>query len=273
MKHIAETQCAHAKSFGAKEALVAMIGFILIQAVIIGVIFVLWGFYVGLHAGLVAAQKHVPVNTILPQMMMTVENPGLGFRVGAGVIAYVLAALMVTWYVRCHAGDRLRSGDLSGLAWGPATSGWAYGWAVLLGLLLLLFVVFLLSVVPPTHLTVQQQGIFAGFDRPGWTRWVIILMAAVVAPVVEEFIFRGAGFAGLVGRVGPLGAGMIVTFIFMFAHAVSKMHYPLGFLFVALLSAGTLWLRIHYRSIWPGITMHALYNFCLIAAVGATHFL
>ena len=103
-----------------------------------------------------------------------------------------------------------------------------------------------------------------------WTEWfdpdlvwgsgpmflVSLTEYVVLAPVLEEFTFRGLLFATLRRRVGPWWAGAISSALFAAAHGYGV----IGFL--SVLWSGLLWAWAYEKSgsLLPGILAHALNN-------------
>lgn len=58
-------------------------------------------------------------------------------------------------------------------------------------------------------------------------------------------------------------SAIFVSLLFILAHIPSKIeqfHYPPALIIIALLAAALIFLRIRYRSLWPGILLHMLWN-------------
>ncbi|MEC9372363.1 MAG: type II CAAX endopeptidase family protein, partial [Planctomycetota bacterium] len=89
------------------------------------------------------------------------------------------------------------------------------------------------------------------------------LLAAVWAPVVEETLFRGAFYHHLRGRLAPIGAALLVAFVFAIIHPQGLIAVP------ALMSLAIVFAAIReWRgSVIAAITAHAIHNFCLISAL------
>jgi CAAX protease family protein len=94
----------------------------------------------------------------------------------------------------------------------------------------------------------------------GFPRVLFVLCTVFVAPPLEEFVFRGMAFAAVARSFGTLAAIIITTAVFVFMHCADKIHYWPGFVMVACLGLAACWLRLHYRSLWPGIFLHCSYN-------------
>ncbi len=85
--------------------------------------------------------------------------------------------------------------------------------------------------------------------------WLLIVMAVIVAPFVEELFFRGFVFAGFCRRYGWRKAALISSALFAVGHLQPFAIFPLfllGFVFAYLYKRS--------NSIWPGILMHFLVN-------------
>jgi membrane protease YdiL (CAAX protease family) len=87
------------------------------------------------------------------------------------------------------------------------------------------------------------------------------VIAALLFPIVEELIFRGAGFA-LFARFGRLTAVVATGVLFALAHGLIN---ALPVLIVFGLGLG--WLRERTQSVVPCIAAHALFNALALAAV------
>ena len=103
-----------------------------------------------------------------------------------------------------------------------------------------------------------------GWPRHGWA-----LLALVVAPVVEEFLFRGIVFAGL-ARSWPVPfASLVTTILFVLGHGFSLHPYWPAILAITAFAVAALRARIVTKSLAPCISMHAAYNLGMVVAVYA----
>ncbi len=106
----------------------------------------------------------------------------------------------------------------------------------------------------------QQKNIFneLGVTQHGLAIALVGVLVCLVAPVAEEFFFRGFGYGVLAPRLGVLGAALVVGLVFGAVHLSStpvKLLPELAFLGFALCL-----LRARTRSILPGIGVHATNN-------------
>jgi membrane protease YdiL (CAAX protease family) len=127
-------------------------------------------------------------------------------------------------------------------------------------------------VLAATHQTNHVQTGFEHFDvqskTPGVTALVIaltVLTAVVVAPLVEEIVFRGLLFGALATRTGVLAGAFIVAVLFGAVHG-DLVLFPtlaaLGFISALAYAAS--------GNLWTSVTLHALNNAVGVAALIAT---
>jgi membrane protease YdiL (CAAX protease family) len=106
------------------------------------------------------------------------------------------------------------------------------------------------GLVPP-HWEPSHAGAYAA-------NAVVVIL---VAPVVEELVFRGMGYSLLVVH-GRRLAIVVVAIAFGLAHGLIDA-LPL----LVLLGAGLAWLRSKTDSVYPGMATHALFNGIAVLSV------
>lgn len=96
---------------------------------------------------------------------------------------------------------------------------------------------------------------FLSTDTPTGTLIAVGLIVVLLAPMGEEYLFRGLLFPVLRSRLGPHSSAVLCGLLFASVH--SK---PSGFLAITLL--GYLLCRLYeqYRNIWIPIGLHSLFN-------------
>lgn len=112
---------------------------------------------------------------------------------------------------------------------------------------------------PPTRWNSDLTSVF-GPNAAGFA--LSVLLVVVIAPVVEELVFRGVLQRAFEARWGPriaiaLGAGLFGAY-----HFTAWLFVPT---FVLGLAAG--WLADARESLWPAIALHALYNLVAVAVL------
>lgn len=135
--------------------------------------------------------------------------------------------------------------------------GRALPWLAVLGVLVVVLqlsiaaLVFSLKLVevPPT-----PQFITDYLARPwGWT--VLVAVAVLLAPVVEEFFFRGKIQGRLERRLGPAWAIAVTAAVFALAH------FQLAGLANRFVGGVVLGFAVYAtRSIWAGVLLHMAWN-------------
>ena len=102
----------------------------------------------------------------------------------------------------------------------------------------------------PTHWEPAHAGAFAAN----------CVLFVVVAPLVEELTFRGAG-QSLLGFLGRTPSILLVGIAFGLAHGLVE-----ALLVLIPFGAGLAWLRDRTTSVFPGMLVHALFNGVALAA-------
>ncbi len=158
-----------------------------------------------------------------------------------------------------------------GLSWRdlglrPASAGWFVG-AALLGLAtlpLVGLVNYLSQTLAGGAARNPQLDILAPIAM-SWRGLIgLLLMAGVVAPIVEEIVFRGLLFGWLRPRWGIAVAAAASALGFAAAHGI-----PL--LIPALFLQGVIFALVYERSgsLWPPIIMHGVFNAVMSLALFA----
>jgi uncharacterized protein len=137
------------------------------------------------------------------------------------------------------------------------------GWRWLLAALPFIFLAFLLesitgllsqSLFPqtPANQCVDIRNAYEG------ALWMAIIGVAIVAPLVEEIVFRGMVFGWLRGRLPLISAVVISAALFSLEH-ISFLQVTL---FLPIFSTGVVLaiLYHHARSIWPTVLVHGTFN-------------
>ena len=135
------------------------------------------------------------------------------------------------------------------------------------GVLLLVGVYIAIALIDPLLHGAREQGLTPDRWEPSHAGAYAanFVAVAVVAPIVEELMFRGLGFS-LLERFGMWPAILIVGLTFAAAHGLFE-----AFPELALFGCALAWLRAKTKSVYPGMLLHATFNsIALIAAVAAS---
>ncbi len=118
-------------------------------------------------------------------------------------------------------------------------------------------VVALIISVAVSQLGIEPEGMKQAMEiarEPAMFAGSLFVMA-VLAPMVEEAVFRGLLYGWVAGRWGTLAAWLVSSILFAAAH-VELAHvilvFPLGLWFG--------WLRRRTDSLWPSLVAHMINN-------------
>lgn len=90
---------------------------------------------------------------------------------------------------------------------------------------------------------------------------LLVVLVAVVTPVWEEVLFRGALLAGFRSRFGPVLSVVLTAVVFALVHGFPP---TMPYLFVIGLSLG--WVRLFHDNLWASVALHAANN-AIVTAV------
>jgi membrane protease YdiL (CAAX protease family) len=91
------------------------------------------------------------------------------------------------------------------------------------------------------------------------------VVIAIMAPIVEELMFRGLGYS-LLAPFGVLPAILIVGVTFALAHGLLN-----AFPALAVFGCALAWLRMKTSSVYPGMIVHGTFNAVALVAAAAIH--
>lgn len=179
------------------------------------------------------------------------------------IVGVPLGVLVVVLQTRYWARSLLRDGSARGIGWTRSTTPAGLPVAATAGLVLAALVSLVMAWMPPNPETLDgplaelaQGALFA--------RLVLVALAVLVAPVIEEFLFRGAMFAAIARSWGIVASVSLTTLAFVAIHLPDKLHYWPGLAAVALLALTNCALRLRHRSLAPAIACHFVYNLGLL---------
>ncbi len=190
----------------------------------------------------------------------TVSGTGAALLMLGTYVLYMGAATAMAWR---QAAKRSRPARLLGLRLRPA------GGLVLPAVRTYAWLVFLLTPLGlyASHHYLASTSVFLRAYDPPAAFVVYFLLICVVAPVLEEIVFRGFLYGGLRQLFAPGGAAALSAIAFTGAHLPTP---GVGAVLVVVLGFALALLYERTRSIVPGILLHALHNtliFALMVAV------
>ncbi len=108
---------------------------------------------------------------------------------------------------------------------------------------------FIASFFPADEISLQvlEQSM-----QPGWDAFITI---CVIAPLIEEMLFRGIILRGFLACYSSHTAILLSAILFALAH-LNIYQIPVAF----ILGVFSAWLFVRTQSLWPSIIAHAIYN-------------
>jgi len=91
---------------------------------------------------------------------------------------------------------------------------------------------------------------------------IYAVLVCIIAPIVEEIIFRGYVYAGIRRFLRPPQAMLLGGLIFWVVH-----FSPAALLVITLIGITLCYLSEHTRSLLPGMVAHGLHNAIVLAAL------
>jgi uncharacterized protein len=176
---------------------------------------------------------------VLLLLVITAQAVGL-----AGVLGYLAARRRLSWRLL---GARRPT-------WAHAGLGVAFGVGGFIGVNLL--IAGLLQVFGPVD--PPEQQLLSDVTAGGVTTLLAVIAAVVMAPLVEEVVFRGVLFQGMKRRVGLWPAAVVSSLLFAVVHVeVQQPIYSSGFVLLGILFA---WTLHRFGSLVVPLVAHATFN-------------
>jgi membrane protease YdiL (CAAX protease family) len=94
---------------------------------------------------------------------------------------------------------------------------------------------------------------------------IIFTFFALIAPFVEEIVFRGYIYKGLENCIGSIWAGIVVTIIFILTHGPQLAFSVILLSLISIVSVVLIYIRIKTDNLTNCIIVHLIYNFILVA--------
>jgi uncharacterized protein len=176
---------------------------------------------------------------VLLLLVITAQAVGL-----AGVLGYLAARRRLSWRLL---GARRPT-------WLHAGLGVVFGVGGFIGVNLL--IAGLLQVFGPVD--PPEQQLLSDVTAGGVTTLLAVIAAVVMAPLVEEVVFRGVLFQGMKRRVGLWPAAVVSSLLFAVVHVeVQQPIYSSGFVLLGILFA---WTMHRFGSLVVPLVAHATFN-------------
>jgi membrane protease YdiL (CAAX protease family) len=148
----------------------------------------------------------------------------------------------------------------------PNGAAWVLGrWRTLVAALVIGLIVgacarFLYVLKP--HATYNDLGPLTRMAlTPGLPQNILVVVAVLLAPLVEEMLFRGVLYGGYRKSFGPSWAIVFTTLLFVIGHIPQYIHFPPGIIGAVIEALVALWCRLRWGAIGPAIAVHVGFNF------------
>jgi membrane protease YdiL (CAAX protease family) len=147
--------------------------------------------------------------------------------------------------------------------WGPQRTSWSVVWIGLAVGVVTAIVAYTLNGIAAFLVGAEdpvEQQLLQDALTGGATLAIVALLAVVVAPLVEEVLFRGVLFRSLMDRTGVWVAAVLSSALFAIVHVEVVVSQPVAL--VGLFTVGLV-LAIAYRivgNLWIPIIGHAVFN-------------
>jgi membrane protease YdiL (CAAX protease family) len=102
---------------------------------------------------------------------------------------------------------------------------------------------------------------------PGLPQLLWLFLALVLAPLVEEPLFRGMLYGGYRCSFGPVRAAILTTVIFSLLHITEIIYFLPSIIGILALAIAALWIRLRSSAIGPAVAVHFGYNAVLAITV------
>jgi membrane protease YdiL (CAAX protease family) len=186
-------------------------------------------------------------------MMQTLTPPAALAGFFAGGVAFIVLS-------RYLVGEKLKETSPTSAAW--VMGSWkSIGKGVAVGALLAATYILLVMVTgqqPTSFGPVAKMSAAAGLSRSVW------ITLALVAPFIEEPLFRGVLFAGYSKWIGPIWAAILTTLIFVLLHITETIGFWPAMIAMAVFALAALWLRLRSAAIGPAVGAHFGFNGFLV---------
>jgi membrane protease YdiL (CAAX protease family) len=109
----------------------------------------------------------------------------------------------------------------------------------------------------------EQMRQYLNFDQPA-TLIVMGVLAVILAPLAEEFVFRGMLFAAFHKTIGVIGSAILLSALWSVMHWGYSSQNLLALFLLGLLFAYIVW---RTGSLWPAIVGHTANNLVAVVAL------
>ena len=193
------------------------------------------------------------------RIVRRVLAPVVTISFGCGGVAMVAISVALA---RPHLRDR----SPIGAAWVPGSPK-AIGQGLVVGIVTGALFCALTIALPSRHAETTLDAVAKMAVTPGLSQILWLGMAIILAPLIEELLFRGILYGGYRKSFGALWAGVTTTLLFVLLHITQFVDYWPAMLGITALAMTALALRLRSAAIGPAIAVHFGYNAVIAARV------
>jgi membrane protease YdiL (CAAX protease family) len=110
-----------------------------------------------------------------------------------------------------------------------------------------------------------RMAVTPGMQQMAWTA-----LALVLAPPIEELVFRGVLYGGLRNSWGAAWSGVVTSLVFVMLHGTEIVRFWPAVFGVSAVAVATIWIRLRTGAIGPAVALHFAYNAALAATVAVS---
>lgn len=182
----------------------------------------------------------------------------------------ILPGTYVTYFIaRRFFPGSLRDGVLEPLGWKscPTRTLWLGAAA---GGAIILFVPPLIQYLFPPGAQNAPSPLMHLAVSSSWGLFQVATLGVLVAPICEEFVFRGVLYSGVAKSWGKAAGAVVTTLLFTLAHAPEAKAYLPALIGVACFGAVAVYARERTGSLAASVAVHTGYNFTIFSLVALT---
>ncbi len=188
------------------------------------------------------------------------------FNFPIGIFSSIASATIIFLMTKSILRESISDKTFASLGWKKASLAHTF-----LGLLVGVFLAaVMILIITPAFPLVDGQELGANGTASaagGWQRFYFAVFALLVAPLIEEFLFRGVLFTGISNTYGVYVSAIIVSLLFVAIHIPEAIYYWHILIGISMLSIATILFRIKTNSLFPAIAVHFGYNLLVVITV------
>jgi hypothetical protein len=109
--------------------------------------------------------------------------------------------------------------------------------------------------IPPTPVYTGTTSSILAYGN-AWDFLLVVLTISIIAPLADEFFFRGILLRGFMTKYGNVVAILLVGILTALFHTLEPFKLVHSFLMGVLFASAVVW----SGSLWTGIILHSLHN-------------